>query len=173
MHTAVAKRVLYLSGTLDSVVLEDSALKIYAMLEENKKDWITMFITSYGGEVLAGFGLYDFLTEITKPRLQTVIVSEADSMSIMLAMAGRHRVMNSSASMLFHEITEFQGKEAMGLPDVKNMLVTLDCLRAAYAKIVSAKSNLTLTETLDLMEQEERVDAKTALKFGLVHEIIK
>ena len=167
-------RNLYLSGTVDWQDLMALSLNIKTLVDQNKKEWMNLYITSYGGNAEAGFGIYDFIRKIARPKMQTVVVRRASSIAIVITMAGTHRVMLSSAVMNFHDIGEELAEVGViARKDLKSALEVLNQKRDAYARIIARNSKLSPVDVKLLMDREETVDAKTALNFGLVHEIIR
>lgn len=167
-------RNLWLAETLDWEDLMVTTLNIQKLVEQDKNAWMDLYITSYGGNVDIGFALYEFIRQVAKPKLQTVILRKAGSMAIVVALAGTHRIISRSGVFVFHDASQNLAENSViGRKSLKMMSRLLDKDHDNYVKTVSQRSKLTCHEVQGLMQREEIVDAKTALKFGLVHEIIK
>lgn len=68
---------------------------------------ITMVFNSPGGDVTAGFTLYDFLRQLSEKghRITTVAAGMAASMGAILLQAGDERIINRRSVMLIHELS--------------------------------------------------------------------
>ena len=173
MHKIEPGRSTYLAGPIEWGDLVEVSMRMKIWVQENPRAWVNLYITSPGGEVGAGFALYDFITVIVKPKLQTIIIREVDSMAIIVALAGNFRVMSHSATMFFHDIGSSLEREVrVPRHQLKRMGESLDDLLETYVQIIVSRSKLTSREIKRLIEREQKMNASEALKLGLVHEII-
>ena len=127
-------RIVFLRGE----VTEESANTVVAQLlfleaEDPEKD-ISLYISSYGGSVYDGLGIYDTM-RLVKPDVQTVCVGKAMSMGSFLLAAGApgKRLALPNARIMIHQVIggaqgsasdiEIQANETLYLKDRLNQVL--------------------------------------------------
>ena len=127
-------------------------------------DNVEVHISSKGGSVSVGLGIFNYLTQ-HKAHVKTVVYSEASSIASVIALAGDERVMLEGTTMYVHEpLTGVQGyaadlfKTADYLVTVKNNILDI------YERVTGqARASLE-----DLMKNETMMNAQEALRRGFI-----
>lgn len=131
---------------------------------------IKIFIDSYGGYVYQCFGLLS-LMDISKTPIHTYVTGTAMSCGFMIAIHGHHRYCYENSTLMYHQVSsgssgslrtmEERLTETKRLQDmIERMTLNRTCMEKTFLnKIFENKVDLFL-------------DAKEALKYGCVDEII-
>jgi len=127
-------------------------------------DNIEVHISSKGGSVSVGLGIFNYLSRHSA-HIKTVVFSEASSIASVIALAGNERVMLEGTTMYVHEpLTGVQGyaedlfKTADYLVTVKNSLLDI------YER-VTGQSRASLEA---LLKNETMMNAQEALRRGFI-----
>ena len=128
-------------------------------------------ITSNGGYIQYGFIAYDYIKLLLKKfPIYTIIEGNAFSMASIISMAGLKRFILPSSYMLLHQLSSgFKGK----YDDIQDECAYLDDLMKKIIEIyiLESKEKMTKTFIKNLLKQEQMLDAKKCIKYGLVDEI--
>lgn len=164
-------RIVMLNGE----VTDASANLVVAQLlfleaQDPEKD-IQLYISSPGGSVTAGMGIYDTMQHI-KPDVSTICVGMAASMGAFLLAAGASgkRYCLPNAEVMIHQpsagtkgqITDMSihVKHLMYVKERMNTLMAKHCNRTDIAVVA------------DAMERDNFMTAEQALSFGIIDEIL-
>ena len=170
---APTQRTLYIAHEIE----EHMALAFQALIHdmcdvEHDPDDITVVINTLGGEVEAGFGIYDAMRAANESGndVTAVVRGTAMSMGIIILQAAKVRKMTKNSYLMTHKgwgplignVTELER-------DVAYFRATEDhCNR-----VLAARSKMTLTEIRKrTAEGNWYMNAKDALRFGFVDEVI-
>lgn len=134
---------------------------------------ITIVFSSPGGEVFAGFALFDFLLNLRKQGhfITTICRGMAASMAGILLQAGDKRVMGKESYLLIHEVAAGAIGKAF---EVKDEAEFLDLMMERVYRIFAERSGgKTTTKALKkLVERKDYwCDSTEALKRGFVDEV--
>lgn len=128
-------------------------------------------ISSGGGDVDAGFVLYNFLMSlhgqlnITMHNMGTI-----DSIANVIFLAGQRRYAAPTSSFLFHGIMiNLQGTLTINM--LKEHLSRLEIREKRLTETMSQHTQLTPNELMSLFRQGESKDGHYALSKGVIHEI--
>lgn len=99
---------------------------------------IRLYISSPGGSVYDGMGLYDVVTNSKTP-VHTICTGKAFSMGFVIWMAGAKRLMGKNATLMFHDLsTMTYGKTE----DLKCTLAEMTRLQKLIVDEIVAKSEV-------------------------------
>lgn len=133
----------------------------------NGKD-ITVWIDSYGGDVLAAASIYNALKE-HNGNITVKIDSKAMSAASVIAMAGDQILMSPVAIMMIHNpLTSVTG-------DMRTMRKTADILDTVKETILNAyslKTGKSIEEISSMMDDESYMSANVAVKNGFADGIL-
>jgi ATP-dependent Clp protease, protease subunit len=138
----------------------------------NRKDNpIYLNISSFGGSVYCGLGLYDVIISSKTP-IYTIATGKAMSMGFMLLLAGHKRFARKNATMMYHEIASFAWDKLEGLKQE-----VAECSRLQEEiidKIVLEKTNITKQKITEVRSARKDwfIDSLEAKKLGIIHEIL-
>jgi len=133
---------------------------------------LTIYINSEGGDVYAMFKIYDHIRNSLLP-VVTIVVGCASSAGFIIFLAGDLRKALPNAVFGFHAPSiYFCGGGSEGPSETDESAIHQNRLLNAVVKIVKNSSNMSEKNIREYFRILTRIDVKTALKFGLVHEII-
>lgn len=133
---------------------------------------LTIYINSEGGDIYAMFKIYDHVKNSPIP-IVTVAAGYASSAGFIIFMAGDLRQVFPNAILGFHAPTTYFFTEASeGPAEAAESALHQNRLLNTMIKIVKDNSNMPERMIKKYFRILTRIDAKTALKFGLAHEII-
>lgn len=134
---------------------------------------LTIYINSEGGDTYAMFKIYDHIRNSHLP-IVTIVAGYAASAGFIIFMAGDLRKMFPNAFLGFHAPTiYFHGDISEGPAETIESAFHQSHLLDAMVKIVKNNSNMSEKMIRDYFRILNRIDAKTALKFGLAHQVIE
>ena len=166
------ERIVFLNGGVD----DHSANLIVAQLlhlesQDSEKD-IHFYINSPGGVVTAGMSIYDTM-QFIKPDICTYVMGQACSMGSLLAQAGTagKRYMLPFARHMIHQPSGGARGQATDMEiQVKEILKMKRELTEIYVKHNS--KGKTFAQLSADMERDFFMDAKEALEYGLIDQIV-
>lgn len=122
-----------------------------------------VYINSGGGDVFSGSEIYSALRAF-KGRLTIHVTGVAASAASVVAMAGKC-LMAPTAQMMVHNVSTYADGNYHDMDHASDALQTADrAIAAAYV----AKSGMSETDALDLMDRETWLTANDALEYGLI-----
>lgn len=131
-------------------------------------DNIDVRINSFGGDVMEGLAIFNFLHQ-HKASVHVFIDGVAASMGSVIAMAGDEITMPANAFMMIHNVTAGAFGE---IDDIEKRLNQMRKVTTAIANIYSNKTDIPVDEILDLMEDETWMNGVEALEMGFATEVI-
>jgi ATP-dependent protease ClpP protease subunit len=135
----------------------------------HNKDSIRLYIQSWGGDLLAAFGLIDQMDGLSA-NVDTVITGCAFSAAALIAMSGRTRYIHPNAFVLIHSLSGgFMGT----YPEFQDEMDFLDMVTERIEIFLERKTKLTLKGVRKLMKRNSYFNADQALDLGLVDSILK
>lgn len=129
---------------------------------------LTINISSNGGDVSAGFAIYNMLKR--HAAYKTVVVDGlAASMASVIAMAGDEVHMPSNSLLMIHDPW---GAAVGGPEEISSFGEALGKMRDAIADAYAAKTGLPRAELLEMMAQETWLSASEAHEKGFADKVI-
>jgi len=161
-------------GDIETENINDLIYTIYEINEEDAKkqtaEPIKLIINSSGGEIYSGLALIDVIGTSLTP-VHTICHGAAMSMGLIIFAAGHHRTASNNATFMYHEaMYGVEGKTAYHRQEMKEAN-RIDKICDDY---LMSRTKLT-TKILDDVKNRQAewyFDAKTALKYGVVNEIL-
>jgi ATP-dependent Clp protease protease subunit len=164
-------RVIFLNGQVEDNMANLIVAQLLFLENESPEKDIWMYINSPGGSVTAGMAIYDTMKFI-RPKVKTVVLGQAASMGSCLAQAGDERYMLPSARHMIHQpLGGFQGQASDFEIHAKEILRVKKDLTQIYVKHNS--KNKKYDEIASDMERDNFMNAKEALEYGLIDEIME
>lgn len=165
------KRVIILSGDIDDKTAINTVELLLKMDACNHKD-ITMFLSSPGGSVYAGFLIYDVMNLI-KSKIRTIGFGRISSMATILLINGTKgkRCILPNSSVMIHEVNTFtEGK----VTELNERLKHTRSLNDRLVKVMASKTNRSAKQISEyIVNKDYWMDAKTALKYGFVDKVLE
>ncbi len=164
-------RIIMLNGEIN----DDLANSIIAQLlfleaQDDKKD-ISIYINSPGGSISAGMAIFDTMN-LVKCDVSTICVGMCASMAAFLLAAGtkgkRYALPNSEV-MIHQPLGGANGKATEIKIAAEHILKIKDKLN----KILAINTNQDINTIEEDTERDNYMNAKEALEYGIIDEIIK
>lgn len=163
-------RSILLSGEIN----KDSAdkfIKDLLVLEAESQDPIKVFINSPGGDVDAGFAIYDMVRFVSCPVIMIGmgLVASAASL-ILLAVPAERRVALPNSSYLIHQpLSEMKGNAT----DIEIHALQLEKVKAKLNSIISEATGTDLETVAADTDRDHWLNAEEARSYGLVSRIVE
>lgn len=144
--TNINNRVYDFTGVVHAETTE-RAIQTISRWKRQSSDPITVRISSPGGSVIDGLGLYDFLLGVRESgiEIRTVVLGIAASMACILLQAGTKRVVGPKSRILIHEIqAEHEGK--LSLSDMEDQTKLFEVINKDLYAILAERSKVTVKE---------------------------
>jgi ATP-dependent Clp protease protease subunit len=161
-------------GDIETEIVNDIIHSIYEINEEDVKkqtaEPIKLIINSAGGEIYSGLALIDVINTSLTP-IYTICHGSAMSMGLIVFAAGHHRTASPNATFMYHEaMYGLEGKTAYHKQEIKEA----NRIDKICDDFLLSKTKLTqkLLNNVKNTQAEWYFDAKTALKYDVVNEIL-
>ncbi|MBQ2818542.1 MAG: ATP-dependent Clp protease proteolytic subunit [Clostridia bacterium] len=163
-------RIIFLSGEIDDNTANLVVAQMLFLEMENPDLDINLYINSPGGSVTAGMAIYDTMQYIKCPTA-TLCVGMAASMGAFLLAAGakgKRRALPNSEIMIHQPSAGTSGK----VTDMQIYLDQFQRIKTNMNTILAERTGKTVEEVKNATERDNFMDAKQALEFGIVDEIV-
>lgn len=164
-------RIIFLSGEINDQVANSVVAQLIYLEGKNPDKDIFMYINSPGGSVSAGLAIYDTMNYI-KCDVSTICIGMAASMAAVLLSSGTKgkRICLPHSEVMIHQpLGGAQGQQSDIEIQAKHILKTRELLNKILAEN-TGKDVKTLQKDTD---RDNYMDAKTAVKYGLVDKIFE
>jgi ATP-dependent Clp protease protease subunit len=165
------ERVIFLVGQVEDHMANLIVAQMLFLEAENPEKDIHLYINSPGGSVTAGMSIYDTM-QFIKPNVSTICIGQACSMGAFLLAAGesgKRFCLPNSRVMIHQPSGGAQGQATDILIQAENIQKTKETLNAILAHHTGKSVDVVTADT----ERDNFMDAKTALEYGLVDEILE
>ena len=163
-------RSLLLSGEINKDSA-DKLIKDLLVLEAEGSDPVRIFINSPGGDVDAGFAIYDMVRFVTCPVIMIGmgLVASAASL-ILLAVPAERRIGLPNSSYLIHQpLSEMKGNAT----DIEIHAMQLEKMKAKINCIIAEATGMSLETVTADTDRDHWLDASEAQKYGLISRIVE
>ena len=162
-------RSILLSGEINKESA-DKFIKDLLVLEAESTDPIKVFINSPGGDVDAGFAIYDMVRFVSCPVIMIGmgLIASAASL-ILLAVPAENRIGLPNSSYLIHQpLSEMKGNAT----DIEIHALQLEKVKAKINAIISEATGTALETVAADTDRDHWLDAQQALNYGLISRIV-
>ena len=151
--------VKQIMGLCTDIVGQHNPEKLYFMLSSN------------GGEVVAGFTLYNFLVGLsTKVVMHNV--GTVDSIATVVFLAGDERYASEHSTFLYHGVSfTVQGSMSFTLDQLEERVSSLKEDQERIAKIIADKTGLSLDQTKKYQRRGETLNPEKAKEAKIISQI--
>ena len=163
-------RSLLLSGEINKDSA-DKLIKDLLVLEAESSEPVRIFINSPGGDVDAGFAIYDMVRFVTCPVIMIGmgLVASAASL-ILLAVPAERRIGLPNSSYLIHQpLSEMKGNAT----DIEIHAMQLEKMKAKINCIIADATGMSLETVTADTDRDHWLDALEAQKYGLISRIVE
>ena len=148
----------------------DKFIKDLLVLEAESNDPVKVFINSPGGDVDAGFAIYDMVRFVSCPVIMIGmgLIASAASL-ILLAVPAERRVGLPNSSYLIHQpLSEMKGNAT----DIEIHAMQLEKVKAKLNRIISEATGTDLEAVAADTDRDHWLDAEQAVAYGLISRIV-
>ena len=161
-------RIIFLVGEINdnnaSIIISE-----LLYLDNLSNDDIYIYINSPGGSITAGMGIYDTM-QFVSSNVITIGIGICASMGAFLLACGDKRYILSNTEVMIHQ--PLGGAEGQAT-DIKIAAERIIKLKQKLNNILAKRTGKTIKRITIDTERDNFLDAKEALKYGLVDAIIK
>lgn len=162
-------RSILLSGEIN----KDSADKLIRdllVLESESSDPVKIYINSPGGDVDAGYAIYDMIRFVSCPviLIGMGLVASAAAL-ILLAVPAERRVGLPNSSYLIHQpLSQMKGNAT----DIEIHALQLEKIKAKINKVISEATGKSLIQVVKDTDRDYWLNADEALEYGLISRVV-
>lgn len=162
-------RSLLISGEINKE-MADKFIKDLLILENESKEEVKVFINSPGGDVDAGYAIYDMIRFVSCP--VTIIgmglVASAASL-ILLAVEKEKRIALPNSTYLIHQpLSQMKGNAT----DIEIYSLQLEKIKQAINEVISEATGKDIETVKQDTDRDHWLNAQEAVKYGLVSRIV-
>lgn len=173
-------RIVFLTGQVEENMANHLLAQLLLLESQDNESPINMYVNSPGGMVTHGLAIYDTMQFIKAP-IHTIVIGQAASMGSLLAQAGTKRFMTENARHMIHRVSSGTGGtsgsihvQELEFEDARRRLEESKNLNTKLTEIY-VKHNTkgkTYEELHETMKFDTYLNAREALEFGLIDEIL-
>ena len=165
------ERIVFLVGSINDSVATLVTAQLLFLESENPKKEIYFYITSPGGLVNSGLGVYDTMQYIKSP-VSTLCIGQASSMGSFLLAAGekgKRFSLPNSRIMVHQPSAGFQGQAT----DIEIHANEIMSLKKKLNEIYSKHTGRTVEEIKNALERDKFMTPQEAKEFGLIDKVVE
>lgn len=162
-------RIIFLTGEIDDQMANTIVAQLIYLEGKNPDKDIFMYINSPGGSVSAGMAIYDTMQYI-KCDVSTICIGMAASMAAVILSSGAKgkRICLTHSEVMIHQpLGGAQGQAS----DIEIHAKHIQKTREILNKILSDNTGKDMATIVRDTDRDNYLDAKSALKYGLVDKI--
>jgi len=165
------ERIVFITGPVEDGMASLAVAQLLFLESENPSKPISMYINSPGGVVTAGMAIHDTMQYI-QPRISTVCVGQAASMGSFLLAAGEPgmRIALPNARIMVHQPSG--GAQGMA-SDIEIQAREILRIRKNMNELYAKYTGKDLADIEEAMDRDTFLDAKEAMKFGIVDKVFE
>ena len=163
-------RQILLSGEINKALAE-KVIKQLLILEADSSDPIRIYIDSPGGDVDAGYAIFDMIRFINAP-VYTIgmgLVASAGALVLLAAPKERRIALPNSHYLIHQPLSGMQGTAT----EIEIHAKELERLREKLNKLISFETGKDLEKVAEDTERDYWLNSEEALDYGLVSKIVK
>jgi ATP-dependent Clp protease protease subunit len=163
-------RSIILSGEI-SKDSADKVIRDLLILDNESKDPIKIYINSPGGDVDAGYAIYDMIRFVSSPvtLIGTGLVASAAAL-IILAVPAERRVGLPNSSYLIHQpLSKMRGNAT----EIEIHALQLEKIKAKINKVISQATGKSLEQVEKDTDRDHWLNAQEALEYGLISRVVE
>ena len=163
------ERIIFVTGPIEDHMASLIIAQLLFLESENPKKEISMYITSPGGVVSAGLGIYDTMQYIRSP-VSTICLGMAASMGSLLLTAGEKdmRFATPNARIMVHQPSGgFRGQAS----DIERHAADIMKIKRRLNEIYVHHTGRKYEEIEAALDRDNFMSAQEGLEFGLIDKV--
>ena len=164
-------RQIILTGEINKELADSIVRQLLILDSEDEKSPIYMYIDSPGGDVDAGFAIFDMIRFINAPvyLIGMGLIASAATL-VLLAVDKEFRIGLPNSRYLIHQ--PLGGMRGVAT-DIEIYAKDMEKIRAKLNKLISEQTGTSLEQVTKDTERDYWLDSEEAVKYGLISKIIK
>ncbi len=162
-------RIIMLFGEITDATSASIISQLLFLSSADEKKDIYIYINSPGGSVTAGFSIYDTMKYI-KPKVITIGMGLCASMGAFLLSSGDKRYLLENTKVMIHQPLGGAKGQATDIMIVAEEIISI---KKKLNEILSNNTKQPLSKIEQDTERDFYMDAKKALDYGIIDEIIR
>ena len=164
-------RIIFISGEIEQD-MANGVIGQFLYLESKSHDPITVYLSSYGGEIAAGLAICDVIQFISS-QVNIICTSVAMSMGAVILACGDKRYALPNARIMIHQpMITLSRSQSFKQSEMQITALELKYLRSTLVSILSEKTGQSIYKIENDLQEDRFMNAKEALDYGLLDEII-
>lgn len=170
----LSNRIIFVGAPIDNHFANLIIAQLLYLDGDDSKQPIQMYISSPGGEVYAGLGIYDTMQQVRAP-ISTIAVGATHSFGTILLAGGRarRRYALANAAIHMHQPLISGGGISGQVTDIHIHAQQLVRVRHRIEQIMAHHTGKALEQIERDMERDFYLDAQEAKAYGLVDEVLQ
>jgi ATP-dependent Clp protease protease subunit len=163
-------RIIFLGAAVEANIANIVQAQLLFLQSTDAKKDIQMYINSPGGEVYAGFGIYDTM-QLISPDVATICTGMALSFGAILlcgGAAGKRAALSHSRVMLHQPLGGVQGQAS----DIEITALQVLKVKKELYDIISKHSGQEYQRVHDVCDRDYWMIAREAKEFGIIDEVL-
>lgn len=163
-------RQIILSGEINKELAEKIVSQLLILEADDAEKTIYMYIDSPGGDVDAGFAIFDIIRFIKAPvvLIGMGLIASAATL-VLLAVPKENRIGLPNSRYLIHQ--PMSGMQGVAT-DIEIHAKEMEKTRAILNKIIADETGTSLEQVTKDTERDYWLDSQEAVKYGLISKII-
>ena len=163
-------RQIILTGEIRKELADSISKQLLILDSENSKAPIYMYIDSPGGDVDAGFAIYDVIRFIKAPvyLIGMGLIASAATL-VLVAVPSERRIGLPNSRYLIHQPL---GRMSGVATDIEIYAKDMEKIRAKLNKLISEATGTSLEQVTKDTDRDYWLDADEAVKYGLISKIV-
>lgn len=163
-------RIVFVGAPIESQLANSVIAQLLHLAAEDPDKDIHMYINSPGGEMTAGFGIYDTM-QIIKPKVNTICTGMAASFGALLLLAGAkgYRCSLPNSEIMIHQP---HGGAQGQASDIAISAKRILRLREQSVRITAERTGQPEEKVARDMERDFFMSAEEALEYGIIDKIV-
>ena len=164
-------RQIILTGEINTDLADSIVRQLLILDSEDEKAPIYMYIDSPGGDVDAGFAIFDMIRYVKAPvyLIGMGLIASAATL-VLLAVEKDHRLGLPNSRYLIHQ--PLGGMRGVAT-DIEIYAKDMEKIRAKLNKLIADETGTPLEQVTKDTERDYWLDSEEAVKYGLISKIIK
>lgn len=164
-------RQILLSGEINKDLAEKIVRQLLVLEADNDKDPIYMYIDSPGGDVDAGFAIFDMIRFVSAPVyiIGMGLIASAGAL-ILLAAPKERRLGLPNSRYLIHQPSS--GMKGVAT-DIQIHAKEMEKTRAIINQVISKQTGKSLEQVTKDTDRDYWLDSSEAVEYGLISTVIK
>lgn len=164
-------RIIFLGTPINDQIANITVAQLLFLNQEDREAPISMYINSPGGQVYSGLAIYDTMQMITNP-VATYAVGVTASFGTLLLAAGKKDMRYALPHATMHMHQPLGGAQGQA-SDIEIQAREILRLKARLNEILAFHTGRTIDEIEHDTERDYYMDAKSAVDYGLVDQVLE